>query len=43
MRILKRSVFVIAALLSSGIAEAISFAALIPFLGMALQADKFSE
>ena len=33
----KRSVFVIAALLSSGIAEAISFAALIPFLGMALQ------
>jgi len=31
-----RSVFVVSALLSSGLAEAVSFAAMIPLLGMAL-------
>ena len=39
----KRSIFTVLALLSSGLAEAISFAAMIPFLGMALQQGEAAE
>ncbi len=39
----KRSFFIVSALLISGIAEAISFGAFIPFLGMALQEGKSNE
>mgnify|MGYP000389055806 CR=1 FL=1 len=35
----KRSVFIVTALLSSGLAEAVSFAAMIPLLGMAILQD----